>query len=143
MTTMAAASYYGYCGGNTSSFDAKGNRPRPTRKRLTLARVAAGATESESGADPGLRACRRHRLMLASQHSACADYVTDNLAKALACGAIPIVQTVGGRPSYRGLAATLGMRHEWQLIPGATANEDLTADVGTLVAMAERMCSGA
>ena len=44
---------------------------------------------------------------------------------------------------YRGLAATLGMRHEWQLIPGATANEDLAADVGTLVAMAERMCSGA
>ena len=42
---------------------------------------------------------------------------------------------------YRGLAATLGMRHEWLVVPGAPANEDLTPEVGAVVRMARRVCT--
>ena len=42
---------------------------------------------------------------------------------------------------YRGLASTLGMRHEWIVVPGATANEDLAPDVGEVAAMAARVCT--
>jgi len=42
---------------------------------------------------------------------------------------------------YRGLAATMGQRHEWVLIGGAPANEDLTPDVDAVVEMAFRMCT--
>lgn len=42
---------------------------------------------------------------------------------------------------YKGLSATLGMRHEWVVVPGATANEDLEPDVRQVVAMATRVCT--
>lgn len=48
--------------------------------------------------------CKRHRVLFAAQHTACADYVNDNLFQALhACGAIPLVLTVGGLPDYEAL----------------------------------------
>ena len=51
-----------------------------------------------------------------------------------------------GHPSpnacFRGLAATLGMAHEWIIVAGATANEDLTVAPDKLAAMAGRACGG-
>ena len=41
---------------------------------------------------------------------------------------------------YRGLAATLGMRHEWLIIQGATANEDLTPEPEEVVRLAASVC---
>lgn len=42
---------------------------------------------------------------------------------------------------YRGLAATLGMKHEWVIVPGATANDDLAPEPEAVVSMAARMCA--
>ena len=53
--------------------------------------------------------CRRHRFMLAIENEVCEDFVGRNLLLALQCGAIPIVQTVGGIPDYRGLFGPLPM----------------------------------
>ena len=42
---------------------------------------------------------------------------------------------------FQGLAATLGMRHEWIIIPGATATDDMMPDPVKVAAMALRMCT--
>ena len=42
---------------------------------------------------------------------------------------------------YRKLAATLGMRHEWIIIQGATANDNMTPGPREVAAMALRMCT--
>lgn len=51
----------------------------------------------------GIRECRTHRLMVSIQHTACDDYVNENLLDALRCGAIPIIARVQGVPDYRRL----------------------------------------
>jgi hypothetical protein len=41
---------------------------------------------------------------------------------------------------YKGLAATLGQRHEWILVPGATANDDVTVEPRAVARMAASVC---
>ena len=61
-------------------------------------RPLIGRLEEDANA---VAACRRHRLMLAVQHSNCAGYVTQNLWLAMrTCGAIPIVATIANKPDY-------------------------------------------
>ena len=50
-----------------------------------------------------LRACHKHRLMVAVQHTACRDYISDNLHIALKCGAVPIINRIGGVPDYEAI----------------------------------------
>ena len=42
---------------------------------------------------------------------------------------------------YRGLAATMGQRHEWLVMSGMPANEDLSPEVDAVIKMAFRMCT--
>ena len=57
-----------------------------------------GRLEEDAAA---VAACRRHRIMLAVQHSNCAGYITQNLWLAMrTCGAIPIVATIDHTPDY-------------------------------------------
>jgi hypothetical protein len=41
---------------------------------------------------------------------------------------------------FQGLAATLGMRHEWIVVPGATANDNMAPEPAEVAAMAVRVC---
>lgn len=41
---------------------------------------------------------------------------------------------------FQGLAATLGMRHEWVVVRGATANEDLAPDPELVAQLARAVC---
>ena len=43
---------------------------------------------------------------------------------------------------YRGLAAGLGQRHEWLLMPEATANSDMTPVIAEVVVVAKMACGG-
>ena len=44
---------------------------------------------------------------------------------------------------FQGLAATLGQKHAWLIVSGATANEDLAVDAAVVVAMARQVgCEG-
>lgn len=43
--------------------------------------------------DEGRALCVHHRLMLAVENHACADWISPNLDQALSCGAVPIVAT--------------------------------------------------
>lgn len=56
-------------------------------------------------------ACRRHRLMVAVQHTACRDYVNSNLLTPLMCGAIPIINRVDGLPAYDALLGPATVPH--------------------------------
>lgn len=42
---------------------------------------------------------------------------------------------------YKGLSATMGMRHEWIVVGGAPANEDLEPDIDAVVKLALRVCA--
>ena len=62
---------------------------------------------------PPLRACRRHRLILAEENELCPGYYTWDLLNAMRlCGAIPIVITAAGLPDYE---AEVGA---FPLVPG-------------------------
>lgn len=43
-------------------------------------------------------------------------------------------------PSFRRLAATLGMRHEWIIVPGAAADDNMAPEPNEVAAMALRVC---
>lgn len=52
--------------------------------------------------------CRRHRLYVAVENNACADWVSEHIYQAIVrCGAIPIVKTHRGLPDYAALYGRL------------------------------------
>ena len=53
-----------------------------------------------AGDSTAIHACHKHRLMLAVQHTACRDYINDNVDLALQCGAVPIIARINGKPDY-------------------------------------------
>ena len=84
---------YGRCRHNTS----EGQAYWAKAGRLHEANVNPNLDESY----PALRACRRHRLILAEENELCPGYYTWDLINAIKlCGAIPIIFTAGGLPDY-------------------------------------------
>jgi hypothetical protein len=84
---------YGRCRHNTS----EGQAYWAKAGRLHEANFNPNLDESY----PALRACRRHRLILAEENELCPGYYTWDLINAIKlCGAIPIIFTAGGLPDY-------------------------------------------
>lgn len=84
--------------------------------------VTPGAYFVRIRGKPGMHLNRDHNRI--SNRSSRVDWVSDPQPNAC----------------YKGLASTLRMRHEWLVMPGAAANDNLTPDIASVMQLALRVC---